>query len=231
MHIYQAKYSQLKEFYVYQYLRSRKSKYGNIGSPYNIGKGKGKRAFSIQHTIKPPKDRSKIQFISENMNEADAFQLEMLLIHLFGRIDVGTGCLRNMTDGGEGTTGKICSIESSKRYSKRSSGRIWINNGVKHTLIHPEFLPEYESNGYKKGMLSSSVVGLVWVHNPSTLKSSMVKTSDVQSYLSNGYVNGRPALSDKTKKKLSRAFKNRTVSTATRKLMSNARIAFWRRKH
>ena len=105
MDIYSAKFSQDKKFYVYQYLRSHKSKYGDIMSPYYIGKGQGNRAYSKLHTIHPPQDRSKIQFLAKNMNEADALQVEMLLIQLYGRINNQTGCLRNLTVGGKGSTG------------------------------------------------------------------------------------------------------------------------------
>ena len=104
-------YSQEKIFYVYQYLRSNKSKYGEIGSPYYIGKGKENRAYDTHHTFYPPKDKLRIQILSKNMNEADAFQLEMLLIHLYGRIDLDSGCLRNKTDGGDGTSGRVVSTE------------------------------------------------------------------------------------------------------------------------
>ena len=45
------------------------------------------------------------------MTEPDAFQSEMLLISLYGRIDLGTGCLRNRTDGGEGLYGQVFSSE------------------------------------------------------------------------------------------------------------------------
>jgi len=106
MDIYSAKFSQDKKFYVYEYLRAHKSKYGDIGSPYYVGKGTGSRAFSNDHTTKPPKDKNNIR-VSSLMNEADAFQNEMFKIMLSGRIDLGTGCLRNRTDGGEGSSGAI----------------------------------------------------------------------------------------------------------------------------
>lgn len=41
------------------------------------------------------------------MNELEAIDLEIKLIELFGRIDLGTGALSNMTDGGEGISGNI----------------------------------------------------------------------------------------------------------------------------
>lgn len=109
-------YSQEKSFYVYQYLRED-------NTPYYIGKGIGKRAFSLCHEISIPKDKSKIQFVSTNMNEADAFQLEMLLIRVHGRIDLGTGCLRNITDGGEGSSGYKHLCDTKVRMAKLRTGK------------------------------------------------------------------------------------------------------------
>jgi hypothetical protein len=51
------------------------------------------------------------------MNEADALQLEILLIHLYGRIDIKTGNLRNRTSGGDGVSGYKHSDESRKQMS------------------------------------------------------------------------------------------------------------------
>jgi len=71
------------------------------GSPYYVGKGLGKRAFiSDAHGVHRPKDRSRI-ILFEQVDEAAAFESETALIELFGRKDIGTGCLRNLTDGGE----------------------------------------------------------------------------------------------------------------------------------
>jgi hypothetical protein len=77
-----------------------------IGSPYYIGKGQKNRAYAKKRHTPPPSDSNNIVFVSTEMSEPDAFQLEMLLIHLHGRIDKGTGCLRNFTDGGEGQSGR-----------------------------------------------------------------------------------------------------------------------------
>ena len=95
-----------RTFYVYAYLRSVASAHGEVGTPYYIGKGKGGRARNRCGRIQmPSEDRSNISFIASGISEADAFQLEVLLIFLHGRIDIGTGCLRNRTDGGVGGRG------------------------------------------------------------------------------------------------------------------------------
>jgi NUMOD3 motif len=93
----------MKHFYVYGYTRED-------GSYYYIGKGRGTRKTDGHYGrkgkyISKPRDRTYIVTISDNMTEADAFQLEMLLIHLHGKISDGTGILRNVTDGGEGASG------------------------------------------------------------------------------------------------------------------------------
>jgi hypothetical protein len=90
-----------KKFYVYTYIRANSTKYGVAGTPYYVGKGLGKRAWSKNHHVQPPSDSSLIQMVSVGMSEKDALQAEMLLIHLYGRVDRKTGCLFNRTDGGE----------------------------------------------------------------------------------------------------------------------------------
>ena len=85
-------------FYVYQYLRED-------GTPYYIGKGSGRRHLSRNRVVSPPTDKSRIQIIKDNLNEADAFTLETQLIIQYGRKDIGTGILRNKTNGGEGASG------------------------------------------------------------------------------------------------------------------------------
>ena len=87
----------MKEYYTYAYLRED-------GTPYYIGKGHGYRINDKRHTIGlPPKERRLI--LKYFSNEDDAFKHEVYMINVFGRKDLGTGILRNRTDGGEGTSG------------------------------------------------------------------------------------------------------------------------------
>lgn len=83
----------LNKYYVYAFLRED-------GTPYYIGKGCGYRINAKARTIPlPPKER-RVK-LSENLLEEDAFKLEAELIAKYGRIDLGTGILRNMSDGGK----------------------------------------------------------------------------------------------------------------------------------
>lgn len=58
-----------------------------------------------------------IEYIETGLTESDAFTLERFYIQLYGRRDQGTGCLANLTDGGEGHSGYINSEETRKRKS------------------------------------------------------------------------------------------------------------------
>jgi hypothetical protein len=100
---------------VYAYLRSRPSKFGDVGSPYYIGKGQTDRRFSKFRNAKPPIDPANNVLLKEGLAEQDALAEEIRLIKLYGRIDLGTGCLRNRTDGGDGASGYVHTLESKEK--------------------------------------------------------------------------------------------------------------------
>jgi len=106
---------QYNDYYTYAFLREDKT-------PYYIGKGRGKRIHKGGRTIKPPKDKSRILLLKKGLTEAEAFKHEVYMIFVLGRKDLGTGILRNRTNGGEGTSGHVKSEKCKKKMSVKHSG-------------------------------------------------------------------------------------------------------------
>lgn len=120
-------------YYTYAYLRGD-------GTPYYIGKGQGKRLYE-KHKRKGQKDfkpklkngsidKNRIIFLKKNLTEEEAFRHEVYMISLFGRKDLKTGILINMTDGGDGVSGSVLSEERKKVVSLRFSKSF--------TLVNPK---------------------------------------------------------------------------------------------
>jgi hypothetical protein len=103
-------------FYTYLWLRDN-------GTPYYVGKGRGKRAYHNDpyRSVKKPKYDSRI-LVQYWGSEEEAFSMEKFWVSLFGRLDLGTGVLRNRTNGGDGPTGAKRSVTTIEKLSKRMLG-------------------------------------------------------------------------------------------------------------
>jgi hypothetical protein len=102
--------------------------------PFYVGKGKGKRkGYTSNHqhgwcgqklkSLSAKGLRPEIVIYAENVPEQQAFCLERELIKRYGRRDIGTGILCNMTDGGEGFSGRKATEEQNRRNSERNKGK------------------------------------------------------------------------------------------------------------
>jgi len=106
------------EYYTYAYLREDRT-------PYYIGKGKGKRLYQKDKWHNPPKDRSRILVLKEDITEEEAFKHEIYMIAVFGRKDLGTGILHNRTDGGDGASGFTHSEEARRKMSVSGKNKVF----------------------------------------------------------------------------------------------------------
>jgi len=102
----------MNNFYTYAYLRED-------GTPYYIGKGRGRRAYEKgNRKVKPPANRDRILILKKNLTESEAFKHEVYMIFVFGRKHTGTGILMNFTEGGEGVAGLVHTEESREKMRK-----------------------------------------------------------------------------------------------------------------
>jgi len=105
------------DFYTYLWLRAD-------GTPWYVGKGSDDRAWQRRRGHWAPKDSSRI-LVQKHPSETDAFFAEIFLISYYGRLDLGSGILRNRSNGGDGATGL-----SPETRRKMSESHKRIGNGL-----------------------------------------------------------------------------------------------------
>jgi hypothetical protein len=133
----------MSEYYTYAYLREDRTL-------YYIGKGKGKRLFyKYGKNCNPPKDRSRIIKLKENLTEEEAFKHEIYMIAVFGKKCDGTGILMNIADGGNAPPKMYGDDSPTKRQEVRA--KIGASNKIslKGRKI-PEEVKQKQSNTWKE---------------------------------------------------------------------------------
>lgn len=125
-------------YYIYAYLDPRKpASHGFDYEPFYIGKGKNKSRRDVKHLWEARKTEGRstnhrinrirgilkddmepiILRLFENLSHEDACNKEIELITTIGRKDLDNGPLLNLTDGGEGSIGRVHSDETRQKIS------------------------------------------------------------------------------------------------------------------
>lgn len=113
----------MNNWYVYKHIRSDKNEpfYIGIGCKKDFGRAyeftKSKRN-TIWYNIYN-KTSITVEVLFENLNKQEASLKEQELISIYGRIDLNTGTLANMTDGGDGIWN--CKRSDECKYKLRES--------------------------------------------------------------------------------------------------------------
>jgi hypothetical protein len=115
LHLY---YNFLIMSLVYRHRRLDNNKIFYIGVGSNEKRAYTKRNRSIFWNRIISKSDYCVEIIQNNLSQEDAFELEMFLINIYGRQDNKTGILCNLTDGGEGRSNIVVSLNTRKKLSK-----------------------------------------------------------------------------------------------------------------
>ena len=106
---------QMENKVVYQWLRED-------GSPYYIGIGTPRRPYIKRRSCGYPPPKERIVILHEDLEWEEACKIEKELIAFYGRKDIGTGILRNLTNGGDGVQGYRFTEETKKKLSELNKG-------------------------------------------------------------------------------------------------------------
>jgi hypothetical protein len=152
----------MNDYYTYAYLRED-------GSPYYIGKGRGRRAI-IPHygcKVNRPQTKDRILYLKKNLTEEEAFNHEKYMIYVLGRKDLGTGILRNGTDGGDGASGYKHTEEHKNYISNLFKGRPKTHGSGRQKGIPLEELTRQKISDTLKGRPcpQNDTKGRVWVND------------------------------------------------------------------
>jgi len=220
-------------FYVYAYLRKKDL------TPYYIGKGQGNRAWDKSHSVVVPVDKNRIVFIESGLTEVGALALERRYIKWYGRKDLGTGILRNLTDGGDGAagiipwnknviTGSYLTKLGRKKVSKANKG-IPKNHGGK---VSAGLKGKSKSEEHKRKLSEAGKGNVPWNKGKTGVQISSrkgIKVSDETRAKMSASHKGK-SNTEEQKAKISAKLKGRVMSEETRKKMSEARKKLWAQK-
>jgi len=229
-----------------------------------IGKGKGSRYLDhlkvkdvvnpifknkIKHWIKNNVQEQIVMIQTDIIIENNAFELEKSIIKDLGRLDNKTGILLNLTDGGDGVSGRE-PWNKGKKYKSfiTEEGRARLSAAHTGKILSVE--TKQKMSNYWKGKtyteetkrkISESLKGNIpWnkgktnIYTDETLEK--MRESSKQTYIDNPKLRDRmrelnlgKKMPEETKRKISASTKGKPKSEATKRLMSERKKEYWRK--
>lgn len=137
-----------KEWYVYRHIRLDKNEvfYIGIGKKKNFERAYWKYNRNKHWTNIFNKTKIKVEILASNLSLDTANELEMFLVSEYGRRDLGTGNLVNLTDGGDGVVNNILTKEQKEKI------KLTIKKGKEHPFYgkhHSKKIKEKIANTLK----------------------------------------------------------------------------------
>ena len=111
----------MNNYCIYRHIRLDTNTVFYIGMSKTSRRPYDKRRNNIWHKI-TLKSEYVVEIIQNNLSWEDACELEEFLVSLYGRIDLKTGSLANLTNGGDGVIGYIQSKEQIEKRSLKNKG-------------------------------------------------------------------------------------------------------------
>ena len=120
----------------------------------------------------------KVDIVYDNLTWEDACKIEVELIAKYGRVDLGTGTLVNLTAGGEGTLKRITTPETRYKMSIAKKGKKWLRQSKEQRQKTSELM---------KGVNSKKIIntksGIIYNSIQEAAEQNNIKRATLSNYL------------------------------------------------
>jgi len=177
--------------YLYRHIRLDKNEpfYIGIGSDnrYRRANEKSRRNKHWYNIVK--KTAYEIEILFDNLSWDDACKKEKEFIELYGRNDIGTGSLVNLTGGGDGAYKTVPSEETRKKLSIKAKGKIYKESTKCKISDSLKILYQDSANHPRSRKVICTETNKIYSSLKDAAKDKMIKAKNLQRYLDGTHKN------------------------------------------